>query len=383
MKKIISVILACIMLSALFVMPTSAAQSNVDVSALKFTKQPTIDGVISEEEWGAMTFSVKGSEASTNSDESVNEFNTYIEFQDEEVREYFGYDVWLRWDADYFYIGAIVHDPDGHSLPQGGASIWNGDVIQFRIDPSGPNSCMKRADPNYDYKTTAFDFNKYIFKDDTSRIWVNASKLINAGIGLVNKTSAQAFDMQAEKDMTLDGTLVGITTVDTGDMVDTFYCETVYECAIPWATIGATGAENTLLGMTMVGFNSVAGSYNAYLTWGSGLCGSQSRDARKTAGGSNAVTLVADEVTPADTYAVVTTEVETVPDFIITEKADDGASTTKAPETTTPKVDNPNDFDDVQNEGFPVWAIVLIVVAVVAVVAVVVIVIVKKKKKAE
>lgn len=382
MKKIISVILACIMLSALFVMPASAAQSNVDVSALKFTKQPTFDGVISEEEWGAMTFSVKGSEAAAKGDEAVNEFNTYIEFEEEEIREAMQYDVWLRWDAEFFYLGVIVHDPDGHSLPDGGANIWNGDVVQFRVDPNGPNSCMKKADPNYDYKTTAFDYDKYNFKKETSILWQNNSKLINAGIGLVGKTTPQAFDMQAEKDMTEDGTIIGITCTDTGDMETTFGCDTVYECAIPWSTIGGTGTENSVYGMTMVVFNSVAGSYNAWLTWGSGLCSGQARDDRKTAGGSNAVTLVAEEVTPADTYELATTATETEPALVFTQNEDDGTTTTK-PVTTTKGDAGPVDMSGVQNEGLPVWAIVLIIVAVVAVVAVVVVIVLKKKKKAE
>lgn len=382
MKKIISVVLACVLLSAMFVMPLSAAQSNVDVSALKFTKQPTFDGVISEEEWGAKTVTVKGSEAATNDDEEVNEFNTYMYFETEDVQEGMSYDLWLRWDAEYFYVAAVVHDPDGFSLPKGGDDIWNGDCLQMRVDPKGPNSIMVEKDPSYDYKTTEYDYVKCNFSSDGARAWADAKNIINAGFGLVKKTTPQAYDMEKDVYMTETGTKVAINTIDTGDGEEVLTCETSYEVAIPWATIGKDfqPAEETILGMSLVVLNSCGANFNAYLTWGSGICGGQAKDARKTCGGSNAVTLSADTVTPADSYAVATEEVTETEAPVTTEApaANNGASTTKAP-TTTKAPDGPNDFGGVKGEGFPVWAIILIIVAAVVVVAVVVIVVVKKK----
>lgn len=124
MKRIICAALVCMMLAAMVAVPASAAQSNVDANALKFTAQPTIDGVISEEEWGAPTLTVKANEAAVKEDAElgVNQFNTYFEYaeggiQDPLLLEKMAYDFWLRYDDDYFYIAVKVNDPNGHAAP--------------------------------------------------------------------------------------------------------------------------------------------------------------------------------------------------------------------------------------------------------------------------
>ena len=395
MKRIICAALVCMMLAAMVVVPTSAAQSNVDVNALKFTAQPTIDGVISEEEWGAATVTVNANEAATKEDaeQGVSPFNTYFEYseggiQDPMLFEKWNYDLWFRYDDEYFYIAVKVNDPNGHAAPNQGENIWNNDMVQVRIDPQGPNSIMLKDDPSYDYKTTEFNYKKYNFSDNNKRAWNNATSLINAGFALVAGETSQAFDM--EPAVVMDTTLFKCTTVDKGDGETDFTCETSYEIAIPWGVIGDKvmgegykGETGNVLGLTLVVINSSGGSYDALLTWGSGVCGGQAKNARATSGGSNAITLAAETVTPAADYAVAT---EPVTDDTTAE----APTTTAAPDTTkdtaadTQKPTNNNtpkpNYNDVKDGGNTAL-IIGIIAAVVVVVAVVVVIVVKKKKK--
>jgi hypothetical protein len=42
----------------------------------------------------------------------------------------------IMWDSDNLYIGSVVND-DVHMNVQTGGSIWNGDGVQYMIDPTG------------------------------------------------------------------------------------------------------------------------------------------------------------------------------------------------------------------------------------------------------
>ena len=396
MKKILCTALMLMMLASMFAIPASAEQSNVEVNALKFTEKPSIDGVVSEDEWGAPTVRVNANEAATKEDaaEGVNEFNTYIEFEDEEVYENMYYDIWLRYDADNYYIAVKVHDVDGFAAPNQGGNIWNNDCVQLRVDPQGPISSMKADDPSFDYKTTAYDYAKYGFggSNGITRAWANSAKLINAGFALVRGTTAQAYDMATDPGHVLDCEFEA-TCVEIGDQIDDFTVETTYEIAIPWGVIGDAvmgdgykGAEGDVLGMTLVVLNSNGSDFNALLTWGSGITGGQGQTARQTAGGSNAVVLSADTVTPKAGYAVATEEVTETE----TEKADDPATEapsddaedtaeadTKAPTKSATNYANAK----TKSGGLSTGAIIGIIAGAVVVVAAVVILILKKKKK--
>ena len=125
MKKIVSLALACILVSAMFVMPTSAAQSNVEVTAYAFETQPTFDGVITEEEWGAYTVEVKASEASTVNSTTTNPLNTFV-YDDGSngAAEKLQYKLWMRWDKEYFYVAAQIEDPDGYTIQTASSTMW-------------------------------------------------------------------------------------------------------------------------------------------------------------------------------------------------------------------------------------------------------------------
>ena len=381
MKKFLAFVLCAVMLSAMLAIPAFAARTNVDADALKFASKPTIDGTLSTEEWGEKTVTVKGEEAANKDDkEAPSPTNTYMEFSNEAQLK-MSYDLWLRWDDEYFYIGAIVNDIDGFANTHSKDDIWNGDCLQTRIDPAGPASRMEEKIPGFNYLTDAYVFSKGNYKDNGANAWANAKNLINAGFALVNGgKTVQAYDMEAKEIMT--DTLCAITTVPNDpNSEEDFGCTTTYEIAIPWKTIGEdfTPEADKILGMALVVLNGSGSGADSWLTWGTGICGGQCRDAQKTVGGPNAVTLKSDTVTPADTYDK--TPESTTPDTT-TKAPDSTPTTTNAPTTTkaADKVNTPNDMSNIGNDGLPGWAIALIIVGAVVVVAVVVIIIVAKKK---
>lgn len=337
MKKFISSVLAAVtMLSAASL--TSVAESgkgtSAQVDATYFKTAPTFDGVITAEEWGEKTFTVSGTTAAVRGDAAPSADNTFAWWgetkaenpddppvQDEEARgKVLGasYDVWLRWDMDNLYVGAIVNDPDDYFLPNGRESIWDGDALQLRVDPMGPNSYLAYKDPSYDYKTDPFDHNKCA---SIGRVpWAYRTKICNIGFGIV-KGSAEAFDMadngcgNFERKMKVnDPGKLGAGTKNsnlygggknmstefamTSTPVEGGGCTNTYEIAMPWAYLDQWGlgqaAVDYVWGMSIsVLFANKARGFYAYLTWGSGICGSQMEvEAEKaTCGGSQAVRL--------------------------------------------------------------------------------------------
>jgi hypothetical protein len=409
MKKFLSAALVCVMLSAIVMVPVFAKQTNMEVTAYKFTEQPTIDGTISEDEWGAPVVTVKASEAADkeNADQGVNEFNSYLgavggEIQ-EIVRNEMSYQIWTGWDDAYFYVAVKVHDADGHAATKSGDDIWNNDCVQMRVDPQGPDSKQVADDPSFDWKTTEWDYVKGTdssggFGSEGSKLWDNNKKLINAGFALVGPAEprkAQAWDMQPHAAM--PDTLFEATTYDlSGDLEDEDYaCETSYEIALPWSTIGekVKGADwvpnaNDYLGMSLVVLNALGSGADSYLTWGCGVCGGQGSEARMTCGGSNAILLSGETFTPKAGYDVTPESTEETEDVAPTTTANNNSGNDTAAEkdetTTKAASDNTrvNRGDQTDDEsGFPVWAIILIICAVVVVAVIVVVVVLKKKKK--
>lgn len=163
---------------------------------------------------------------------------------------------------------------------------------------------MKSSNPDFNYKTDEWN-TKRDYEKNPKLAWRNPANIINAGFGLVRGISKEAYDMESQKPM--NDTLFGVRTVEKGDGVDTFNCENTYEIAIPWTTILANYPDfkveaNVLLGMSAGVLNSNGADINSLLAWGSGIFGGQAKNARRTSGGSNAVTLSAEIVTPAAEY---------------------------------------------------------------------------------
>ncbi len=392
MKKIVTFLMVVAMLASMCAIGVSAEQTNMEVTIPKFTAQPTFDGCVTEEEWGAKTLRMVTDGAATTEDTEigVNEEyglkNTYYYFALEGICDTLAYDLWLRWDDQYLYLAAIVEDPDPFSLPSGGEEIWNGDCLQLRVDEKGPSASMLPNNPNFNYKTDAFNGNRF------KKPWSSDAEVFNSIIGLVKgdtptiwrcgKTYGEGWNLKDE------GGIVGITCVQNDD--DT--CTTTYEAAYPWSSVNATLVPKAgdTYGVGVAVACSDSNELNGCLQWGSGIMFADEQP-RGTRGGSQAMILGADEVTPAENYAVATEPAETEDEPALTlppvATGNEGAETDDVKATNdnneTKNEDNkpttPTDNDKDEDDGIPVYVWIIIAVAAVAVVVVVVVVIKKKK----
>ena len=415
MKKFATLLMVFAMLASLLAVSASAekdgGQTNMEVTVPMFAQQPTLDGVISEEEWGEVTVQMVTSGAATldNSDAiGENEFakNIFYWYEFEGFSDELSYDLWIRWDNDYLYVAALVNDPDPFSLPEGGEEIWNGDMIQIRVDDHGPSAVMLKEDATFNYLTDSFNGNRY------KKPWSNDTEVFNGIMGLVKGKTPTIWRCGKQYgngwDLADDGGLVGITVIenkdDSGEVVS---CTTSYEGAIPWSAIatkdGKTPAAGEVFGMAVSVACSDSNNLNAWLMWGSGVTtppGDQGQP-RPTRGGSQAIVLSADAVTPGADYPVagedpVVSDTEaTDTDAIDTEAtdteaidteatvADTEAEATKAEteKTTSAATTTKAPTNDKKDDGgLPIGAIIGIAAAAVVVIAVVVIVVIKKKK---
>ncbi|MBE6708663.1 MAG: hypothetical protein E7578_05430 [Ruminococcaceae bacterium] len=386
MKKFLTFLMVATMLVSMFALTVSAEQTNMDVNIPRFAKQPTIDGCVTTEEWGDVTVKMVTEGAATVDDEEVgyNEAlglrNTFYYFAVEGICDTLAYDMWIRWDDNFLYVAAIVEDPDPFSLPKGGAEIWNGDCIQIRVDEKGPSAIMLGADPNFNYKTDAYSGNRF------KKPWSNDKEVFNAIMGMVKGDTPTFWRCGKNYDdgwnLVKDGALVGVNLVQKDDGT----CTITYEGAIPWAAVNATliPKAGDVYGMGVAVACSDSNEINGCLQWGSGIMFADEQP-RGTRGGSQAIILTADEVTPADGYEVATeapeeTTEETDAPVVTTKKPageNDGSDATTKP-TTKPTVTGTGFGSG--DEGSSAWIWIVVGVAAAVVVAVVVIVIVKKKK---
>ena len=337
MKKVISLALACMMLLSAFVF-VSGADEVVDdrykgdpasgnglveeVQAYYLPTAPTFNfnesgnptnetllanGAIDRAVWGEPTVVAKAADATTVATATPNNNVLFaferafedlykddpktaeLKYTDDGAWSKLSYRLWLAWDNDYFYIAAEIDDPDGYSLTTGSSSVWDGDCLQFELDPLGPNGVMKYAEFKYDYKTTCFDWWQY------ERPWYNANSVMNIGIGkieglkrnqyqVVNMAPSEAGtiinDPKTKRDIKLNLVTCDENTVNPG--------MTLIQLALPWKEVldtaayaGNINAENIgagyVLGMSASVLNGSKaefdGKWNSYLNWGSGVTG--------------------------------------------------------------------------------------------------------------
>lgn len=320
-KTITWVLLAAMLFSAVaLAIPVGAAQGDAEyiayTNAMLFTQPPTIDGYISRAEWGVSNFTVKSSDAAKVGDSApVNNSFFYwrpgVGTQDKIM----SYEVWLRWDANYFYVGVKVTDPDGHSLKGGRGNTWNGDSLQFIVDYEGPNSLMGGYTflPSYSPEKEP-----WLYPDLVPDFLVGYVQIVGGFTEMYENT--RKIGMTAYNNPAKGAALVAVAPAGMEDYsTDTANGITTYEVALPWSyvfynetsvvtldttkTVGedAWGGIGRELGMTMVVFNAEQNStgYTHALSWGSGVLNPQKDEAEATCGGSNCVTLVADTVTPS------------------------------------------------------------------------------------
>lgn len=250
MKKILAIALVCVMAAAL-VVPMSAGTKAESVDALYFNELPTIDGVVTEDEWGEITVTVDPDSPSYYISDTAAPIDP--------SKADNSMDVWFRWTEDYVYFAAICPDTNGHSIPAGEGMLWSGDVIQFR-----------------------YDFAPVDFGGTQATTW--SADACNAAIGLLNDGKLQAWDFVAGK--TIDGVKAAV-------VYDKAAKETTYEYAIPYSFLKGEGEEGTEMAVCLTRLNAADGTaYQGWFSWGDGVCGPQADDTRV---GANLVTFVAED----------------------------------------------------------------------------------------
>ena len=325
MKRIAAALCAIVLLiaSSAFVLPASAAKAkNIDyVEAQYFAAAPTIDGYISEAEWGEYTVLVEATDCETKNGSSPWKFFLYWRTGEKSDYSSWYYYLWLRWDENYFYIGLKNYDPDVHSLKNGTTNTWDGDALQTRIDPMGPNASVQGEE----FTVTAdvqkpwsgeknvpdFLFGYVEIAGGFSEGWENTT---NKGITSFSKNilgAAPTVVAPAGSDYSTD-TKAGITT---------------YEIAIPWSYMklvdrigdpvtkltyekynfmrkpeGGIGREFGMSVAVLDDGNNSDPKWDAFMTWGSGICNAQQEEGAKTCTGSNSVTLSDKQYTPQAGY---------------------------------------------------------------------------------
>lgn len=335
MKKFISLAIVAVMLVSMLAVNTSAANTYIPkgTEVPMFTKAPDFDGKITKEEWvGEPTISFTVSEASkANTDgvsaQNVYFDNTYSQLSDDELAA-MKTDVWFRYDANYLYMGVIVYDPTGNvNVCPNGNELWNGDNIQIKIDPQGPNSAMYALDKNFDWTKTPFSndvFPTEVWDADKEEwrapknneykpYWfLNCDKLADYTASLANDTVV-VFN-NTDPHVLLENRAISVIPAATATLPDAV--ETHYEIALPWAEIykefpNLTPAEGTALGVVL-GITENYGVtnaenwryYDSCYSWGTGLYGGQAVSFPDTIGGTNALVLLGEDTarTPYEEY---------------------------------------------------------------------------------
>ncbi len=136
----------------------------------------TLDGVIEEGEWGDKAVTVDSAFAANNRNllgnwisggsnyamyQHPSAENTYFFGQSKAVNNMeFSYDLYFLWDEDFLYMAAHVNDPYNHQNVNQGADCWNGDALQFFVDPQGPNSHAAAEGVTYKYMAEHYIIHK-------------------------------------------------------------------------------------------------------------------------------------------------------------------------------------------------------------------------------
>ncbi len=312
-----------------------------------------LDGTIEEGEWGKKSLSVnslyagrssgKNGQRNVDMDEPSKD-NTYYyknfkgwgSTQTPVYRE-MQFDAYFLWDEEFFYMAVDVLDPDApYNMKQSAKEgAWNGDALQFRIDPDGPNSVA--GGEGYDAKKTPRPWKRSEMKNGYQERYAEIPNFIISLTAPMNKdingsTNAyvECWDAAKRYNVTEEvgdnGKVVPVgeeqdvsqgVVLENGDVWEPVYASvttkqvegmtfrTQYEIAIPWTymdsapEILASGEYFTPevgmeLGMALTLFNAPNGAQNGYtssLSWGNGITGDASYHHYEMDGGSNCLVL--------------------------------------------------------------------------------------------
>lgn len=310
-----------------------------------------MDGKIDEGEWGKPAISISseyatkfsGKNGQKNPDyDTPSKENTffYTNFKRDQLNiNYFPlqFDAYFLWDDEYLYMAIDVLDWDGHvnatkSDRQEGA--WNGDAVQFRIDPDGPNSIVDGE--GYDGKV-----NPYPWKRSEHPGWeetysefpnfiVSLTEIQGKGAFVERWDAARRYNVvevpptesggevtyTGSQSNVADGTDIwgpvyaSVTTEVQNDLIDyvngIYYpAKTQYEIAIPWEYMDSAqeilesgnyfepeaGMELGFALALMNGQRGAVGDFDSYLEWGNGVTRDATYHHYEVAGGSNCLVL--------------------------------------------------------------------------------------------
>ena len=390
MKKIIALLCVLATLLSSIAVTVGAEPTCQQVTIPKFGAMPTFDGEISVEEWGEPTVHVVTKGAATEDDNEVGRndeyglINTFYWFKAEDkfMNDNFWYDLWLRWDDEYFYIAAKVNDPDPFSQ----AELWKGDTFRFAVDVKGPSAIVKKTKPEFDYTKDAFPVS-------IVTPWSSTAVFKALACYYKEKTPTLWRD-KGEWDILDHGGIIGVSTTENGDGVT---CTNVFEVAVPWNVVAAESlkenafndafvpAAGDVYGVTAMVSCTDCNAYYGWLQWGMGI-GSvteKSSQPRGTRGGSQAMTLGTDVITPAVGYATAkVTETTTIQvEKPLTRPVTTVDSDVLTGEDAKITVDKSGGLVDTDGSSFDGNVIVIAAVAVLALAAVVVVIIIMRKKK--
>ena len=265
------------------------------------------------------------------------------------------YDVRFMWDEDYFYMAVEFIDTDGlmNNKSANSGDNWDGDAVQFRLDPNGANAVVNGQ--GYDAAVDSYPYDPEIHGDTDNTLnctypWTPAernnygeethSSIGNFIFSYADQGYTDACDASKrywpETIVNEEGEEETIYTFANISYYETLaseepekttyasvYAEDIsthprlpkadvcYEIALPWALVadGYEASEGDDLGFAMVLFNTAKGKgdYNSYLSWGSGLTNYDTKDMPQICGGSNCLVLTgesyADAVNCEHTFA--------------------------------------------------------------------------------
>lgn len=308
-----------------------------------------LDGTIDEGEWGKKSLSVSSEYAGRSSGKN-GQRNPDIDEPSKDNAYYFTnfnqpastkyselqYDAYFLWDEEFFYMAVDVQDPDGfYNMKQSAQEgAWNGDALQFRIDPDGPNSVVDGK--GYDAKVTQYPWARSEMKNGWQERYsefpnfiISLTAPMNTSINGSTNAFVERWDAAKRYNIVeeagddgktyLSGSEMDVSegAFDGGKNWDPVYASvttkriegmnfrTQYEIAIPWAYMDSapeiiasgnyfTPEAGKQLGMALTLFNGPRGAQNGYtcsLSWGNGVTNGASYHHYEVDGGSNCLIL--------------------------------------------------------------------------------------------
>ena len=356
MKRILSILIALATLLSLTCVTAMADEEQfATVEALQFAndKSPTVDGIVSTDEWGAPTVS----------DINKNNKQTFVKVSANDMK----FTLWTRYNFSGFYIAAIADDAEhwNGSVLANPNDIWNGDCLQIRLDAYGCTADQGLTPSESRDANWHPSYNEFAF-----------------ALGNDGKTYSYSWHGVVDH--------ADLSGSDGRYVVkhDASKKQTTYELFIPWDVIlQAPPHVGTKLGFSIGILNgdAVAGGYSNYIEWGTGIF-----DGRLTnVYGSNRLVFSETRATGGDVLSdpnpdVTVPPLETVPETQLGSAQTSVETNTPVEDTQSVTTDTEQAETDAENEGKSPsdTGLIIAIVAVVVVTIAAVSVILAKKKKA-